>query len=1393
MNVSKKIFTIILAFTACFTFSQSSDSVSIKLKDFHSSEITDVILTKDESFFISSDVSGKILMYNTLDYGFVKTLRKATGIPVQNMRLVVNDSILIFNQKFDYGDASKDSLIGVRVFDQKVIYKNQISGNFIDRQDNVIIGESKNEYLHVLEIFDNRLNKITSAYSTYNVKVAAVSNDLFSVAFVGEEISRQVELKVVNTKTAEEEIALSIPENNYLAHLFFDRITNNLYALLVHQKNNTIAVYNISKNKNFNNPLFLTDFYFDRFVNVSSYQSEGNYKIVFTRKGSLPNNPFVIEKKNDKFYSFMPNYKEGVTRSVYLKSKNEFVFFEPFVTYSNNVNCTSTLRFNVFDNKNKIHKNTYPKGAAKFYSGTFLPNGNWMVVGNELNSDEVLASYKYRIKYFETGTFNNRFGKLDFSNYLEVKHKTKEFTTSTFMFDKSNGVHPFYGYKIGNENTYAFYKYDFIKDQISKIADEHPKYKSILDYNNKLNYLLLSKAVYYNRGYTEPQEFALVQNKDIKLLNGKFKFGKLSNSGTYLLTINANNKAEIRTTDGLKIIFEKQLTDGSYKVFKLDENEFGISISFNAIDIDKCNKESLTISFDAENKSFNSNTLDCLFFTDITFSNEKIGLIVEDFGVLLNNDQLQFFPSEFPESISLNDDASKLMISFNNGKISIYDTNSLKANVTMLHPDEKSQVFLDEKGNYFSNTNPDDYLIAFNNNKRVNFNTINDQFYNPEEILSQFGQPNNEYLTTLKEALKIRSKNNESIYQKSAIQNNEKPQNIILDDPNMYVLAVGVSDYIQSDFNLTFADKDALDIAKIYGILDQKTLDNYNTKFYGTNYSLADETGDNQKSLKKYLEQYKNIGGLYAINADRTLWLEHDYGKYFIWDFNLQTTEAITLPNEFKISEFEHDFDKIIFINPDNTGFYMRASNGENFSYDFKSKLFTKITLPFKIDYSITPPESLIPLSQNRWAYFNYLNNEATLSIGNVNSNTIDNTIKFNINKFNKLDSDGLLITSTEDFYTCQFNGVSRNGNFLFYSTSAESNELFFVDLTAETIIPLLVKIKEPIGYSPKIYCSEDGKFFSILDEYADDFKYKLTSYSVLGELINTSIFKDKDLLDFGGISFFNNKPVWIKKSRPLVSQETYDSSSRLLSQNKPYSFKNSFVKYLTNENANSEKIKEELISFFKNVKPNDQVIVFLAGHGVLDKELNYYFAPYDMDFNNVSKNGVSLNVIIESLKECQSDHKLLLMDSCHSGNTLDMTKSEVVIVDDSKDPSKRGSKSKSTSTRSEFKVSDIVSTLFEDFLSTSGITIISASSGEDVAYEHRELGNGAFTSSYVNLLKEKLKGNNYTYDEASLQKSVDITNETIEELLKEVMIITKGKQVPDLREVNKNSKLKMW
>src|SRR3546814_281534 len=50
-------------------------------------------------------------------------------------------------------------------------------------------------------------------------------------------------------------------------------------------------------------------------------------------------------------------------------------------------------------------------------------------------------------------------------------------------------------------------------------------------------------------------------------------------------------------------------------------------------------------------------------------------------------------------------------------------------------------------------------------------------------------------------------------------------------EADLYVLAVGVSDYKQSDYNLTFADKDALDFIKLYGGLADTAYMKYEDKF----------------------------------------------------------------------------------------------------------------------------------------------------------------------------------------------------------------------------------------------------------------------------------------------------------------------------------------------------------------------------------------------------------------------------------------------------------------------------------------------------------------------------------------------------------------------------------
>ena len=80
--------------------------------------------------------------------------------------------------------------------------------------------------------------------------------------------------------------------------------------------------------------------------------------------------------------------------------------------------------------------------------------------------------------------------------------------------------------------------------------------------------------------------------------------------------------------------------------------------------------------------------------------------------------------------------------------------------------------------------------------------------------------------------------------------------------------------------------------------------------------------------------------------------------------------------------------------------------------------------------------------------------------------------------------------------------------------------------------------------------------------------------------------------------------------------------------------------------NSNMSKIKE----FLASSKTNDEVILFIAGHGVLDEEFNYYYGTHDIDFMNPSKNGLEYSKLEALLDEIKPIKKLLIMDTCHSG-----------------------------------------------------------------------------------------------------------------------------------------------
>ncbi|MCX6333861.1 MAG: hypothetical protein NT092_06090, partial [Bacteroidia bacterium] len=74
--------------------------------------------------------------------------------------------------------------------------------------------------------------------------------------------------------------------------------------------------------------------------------------------------------------------------------------------------------------------------------------------------------------------------------------------------------------------------------------------------------------------------------------------------------------------------------------------------------------------------------------------------------------------------------------------------------------------------------------------------------------------------------------------------------------------------------------------------------------------------------------------------------------------------------------------------------------------------------------------------------------------------------------------------------------------------------------------------------------------------------------------------------------------------------------------------------------------LKEKLMG----TKVDDQVILFASGHGLLDNNLDFYFATWDMDFRNPETRGISFDDMENLLDSIPARKKLLMVDACHSG-----------------------------------------------------------------------------------------------------------------------------------------------
>lgn len=238
--------------------------------------------------------------------------------------------------------------------------------------------------------------------------------------------------------------------------------------------------------------------------------------------------------------------------------------------------------------------------------------------------------------------------------------------------------------------------------------------------------------------------------------------------------------------------------------------------------------------------------------------------------------------------------------------------------------------------------------------------------------------------------------------------------------------------------------------------------------------------------------------------------------------------------------------------------------------------------------------------------------------------------------------------------------------------------------------------------------------------------------------------------------------------------------------------YKNIYIDTLFDESAVLSNIKR-LRDFFRKAGVEDEVICFVSGHGLLDENLDFYFATHDIDFKEPASKGLRYEDLEGLLDGINARKKLLLIDACHSGE-VDKTRLQAGGVTAGLTQNKKGTVTAYTyppDIESEhYKVGvttsfELMQEVFANVSKGSGAIVISAAAGNSYALESDEWRNGVFTFSVLSGLKDRLADGNR--DRAvTVAELKDFVSREVEEL-------TKGAQRPTSRSENLEFDFRVW
>jgi WD40 repeat protein len=227
----------------------------------------------------------------------------------------------------------------------------------------------------------------------------------------------------------------------------------------------------------------------------------------------------------------------------------------------------------------------------------------------------------------------------------------------------------------------------------------------------------------------------------------------------------------------------------------------------------------------------------------------------------------------------------------------------------------------------------------------------------------------------------------------------------------------------------------------------------------------------------------------------------------------------------------------------------------------------------------------------------------------------------------------------------------------------------------------------------------------------------------------------------------------------------------------------------MLNENATREKVMG-LRPVLEKTAVDDEVILFIASHGLLDNKLDYYLAMHNTNFSNPAEGSLKYEEFESLLDGIPARKKIILLDACHSGeleketDALDVSFSSGTTGNGS--VKFRGFNTGNIRPGSDLSNSfELMKELFNDLSRQTGAVVIASTSGKEFALESSDWKNGVFTYS---LLEGMRSG------KADQNKNTEITISELRAYVNQrVMELTNGKQHPTNRSENIEVDFRIW